>query len=531
MQEGIVKNGPFYAIGIDLGTSGPKVALTDDSGKIISSGRGNTDTILSENGGGEQDANQWWGQIKQIIKDIVKEANVPPEKIVAIGTSATWSNIVPVDEKGDPLMNAIMWMDTRGAPYNAVITGGFPSVKGYGLFKILKYLKIHGIAPTKSGIDSVAHILYIKNERPDIYKKTYKFLEPMDFVVSRLTGKITGNQCTMFASCSIDNNKWGTTEYSDTLLKLTGIDKAKLPDLLPNDAVAGTLLPSVAAELGLSPATKVLTAINDNVSTAIGSGVVNDYDGAIIVGTTLVMTSFVPFKKTDLDHLILTIPSVFKDKYNVMGVQGAGGRNIEFFIKNLLFPEDKLQTGDIAEDIYQKLDLLAAEAPAGSNNVMYLPWATGTVVPNENPHARAVFFNLGMNTYRSDMCRAIMEGIALNNLWTKGPMEKFTGHPFKSFRLSGGGALLNTFSQILADVVGVPIHQTVDPLMTSARGSALYTFMVLGYRSKEELPGLVKIKKTFEPNTKNRAIYDKLFAQFLALHKVTKPVFTALNSK
>jgi xylulokinase len=523
------KKGPFYAIGIDMGTSGTKVALVDDSGTIVSSARGNVETILTKEGGGEQDANEWWRQIMQLIKDIVGKAGIPPEKIVAIGTSSTWSNIVAVDKNCNPLMNAIMWMDTRGAPYVAKIVKGFPSVKGYGLSKVLKWMKIHGIAPVKSGIDCVAHINYIKHERPDIYAKTYRFVEPMDFVISRMTGRIMANQCTMFATIAVDNNKWGTVEYNDTLLKLSGIDKAKLPDLLPNDSVAGTLQPSVAAELGLLPTTKVMTGINDNISTALGSGVVNDFDGAIIVGTTLVMTSFVPFKKTDLAHLILTIPSAVKDRYIIMGVQGAGGRNLEFLVNNLLFAEDCLKTGPISQDIYAKIDRIAAESPAGSNGVMYLPWVTGTIVPDENPHARAVFFNLGMNTLRSHMCRAVMEGVAFNNLWTKGPMEKFTGHEFKSFRLSGGGALSNTFAQILADVLNVPIHQVVDPLITSARGCALCAFMLLGYRSKDELPDLVKINQTFHPDVKNRAIYDKLFAQFMKLQKHTKPVFNALN--
>ena len=118
------KNGPFYAIGIDMGTSGPKVALVDDAGTIISSARGNIATILIKENGGEQDANAWWRVIKQIIKDLVSKSGIPPEKIVAIGTGSTWSNTVPVDKNGDSLMNSIMWMDRRGAPYNAKIVMG-----------------------------------------------------------------------------------------------------------------------------------------------------------------------------------------------------------------------------------------------------------------------------------------------------------------------------------------------------------------------------------------------------------------------
>lgn len=523
-------DGPFYSIGIDLGTSGPKVAVVEDTGKVLAVQRGNTDMLSHRPTMAEQDTGQWWSEIKRTFKSVVKESGVSKEKIVAIGTCSTYCNTVPVDEHGEPLMNSLMWMDSRGAGYNASIMKGFPMIQGYGLGKMLKMLKRVGVPPLLSGIDCVGHMGVIKTQHPDIYKKTYKFLEPMDFITSKLTGKITTTQGNTFGSMVVDNRKWSNTRYDDELTKIIGIDKEKFPELLPNNAVIGNLTSSMAEELGLSKQTQVVAGSNDNITGALGAGVADDSDIAIIVGTSLFMTGFVPFKKTDLKHLILTIPAPIRDRYCIMGVQGAGGKNMELFLEKLIFGDDLFGQWPLPDDAYEVVDKLAAEAPAGSNGAMFLPWVTGTIVPSESPYSKATLINLGMDTKRSHICRAVVEGIALQNLWTKAPMEKFIGKKIESFRLSGGGARLKIFGQVMADVLGVPVHATEDPLSVSARGAGLNAFMAVDHLKKEEISGLVKIKNSYDPNPEHRWLYDMMLEQFISLHKTTKPVFTALNS-
>ena len=123
-----------------------------------------------------------------------------------------------------------------------------------------------------------------------------------------------------------------------------------------------------------------------------------------------------------------------------------------------------------------------------------------------------------------------MEGIALSNMWTKGPMEKFMGKKIESFRLSGGGSRSDTLGQVMADALGVPIHKSDDPLSVSARGTAINALMILGHRKKEEVADTVKVEKTFKPDQGNRKVYDKLLTQFVEMHKKTKPIFKALNN-
>jgi xylulokinase len=136
---------------------------------------------------------------------------------------------------------------------------------------------------------------------------------------------------------------------------------------------------------------------------------------------------------------------------------------------------------------------------------------------------------MSINTTRSHMARAIMEGLAYNNRWTKEAAEKFIRRPIDHFRFSGGGALSDVWSQIHADVLGVPIHQVDDPLNATVQGTALMSLVSLGYRSLDEIRDLIRIKQVFEPDTANRAVYDSMYAQYRKLFSRNKSIFAALN--
>ena len=535
MQENIpekksASHSTRYVLAIDLGSGDHKVAIVADTGQVIASAHEKVTTYLLPHGGAEQDPGEWWNGAKKAAKKVISESKVSPEDIVAVSCASQWSVVVPVDENGEPLMQAVHWLDTRGGQYNRKITGGFPSIQGYGLFKLLKWIKLTGFPPTHSGVDSLGHVLFIKNERPEIYIKTFKFLEPMDYLTARLTGKITATQKTMAPFLVVDNRQWESQEYSDELLDLAGLEKEKFPDLIPNDGIVGPLQPSVAEELGLQPSTQVVAGIGDASASVIGSGAVRDFEAIIYIGTSLYMTCHIPFKKTDLKHVMTSIPSPFKSRYYLFGEQGAGGKCVEFYLKNIVYFDDEFNTGSKPDDAYERFNTISSEAPAGSGGVIFLPWLNGSIVPSENPNARGGFINLSLSTTRNHLTRAVMEGLAYNNRWTRGPAEKFIGRPFKNFLFSGGGALSDVWSQIHADVLGVPIHQVDDPVNATVRGAALLAFISLGYRSLEELPGLVKIKQVFEPDESNRAVYDKMYTQYLELFKRNRKVFAALNA-
>ena len=520
-----------YVLAIDLGSGSCKAAIVADTGEVIASAEENITTHFLPNGGAEQDPDEWWNGAKKATKSVIGRSGVSAQDIVAVGCDSQWSVVVPVDEDAAPLMNAVHWLDTRGGKYNRSVVSGFPRVRGYNCLKLMKWIKLTGMVPTHSGVDSLGHVLFIKNERPDIYARTHKFLEPMDFITSRLTGRITATQKTMSIFMIMDNRQWGTLEYDDELLNLAGVEREKFPDLIPNDGVVGPLDPSVADELGLLPSTPVIAGVGDSNVSAIGSGAVRDFEAIIYIGTSYYMNCHVPFKKTDINHMIGSFPSAFPSKYMLFAEQGTGGKCVEHFLKNLVYPDDDFNTGPKPDDAYERFNNLACRSPAGSGGVIYLPWLNGSIAPSENPHARGGFMNLSLNTTRSHMTRAIMEGLAYNNRWTKGAAEKFIGRSIEYFRFSGGGALSDIWAQIHADVMGVPIHQIDDPINTTVRGTAVLALVSLGYRSIDDIPELIGVKQVFEPDGTNQPIYDLMYTQYRQLYKKNKMVFAALNQQ
>jgi len=518
-----------YVLAIDLGGGSIKAAIVSETGDVIAHAEENITTHFLKGGAAEQDANEWWHAAKKVAKSAIVQSGVPSDKIIAIGCDSQWSVVVPVDKNGAPVMNAVHWLDTRGGKYNRGIIGGFPRVQGYNLFKLIKYIRLTGLAPTPSGVDSLGHVLFIKHERPEIYQKTYKFLEPMDYLTSRLTGKITATQKTMSIFMIMDNRRWGSTTYNEDLLNLAGVEKEKFPDLIANDGIVGSLKPSVAAELGLSTATQVIAGIGDSNASTIGSGAVEDFKPIIYIGTSYYLNCHVPFKKTSVRHMMASISSPFPSKYMLFAEQGAGGRCVEHYLKNIVYADDGFDTGLKPDDAYERFDESAAKVPAGSEGLIFLPWLNGSWAPSEHPYMGGGFMNLSLSTTRDHMSRAIMEGLAYNSRWCKDAAEKFIGHPIERLRFSGGGALSDLWSKIHADITGVPIDQVDDPTNSTVRGTALLTLMSLGYHSPDDISKFVRIKQTFEPDEANQAVYDMMFAQYKMLFKRNKKVFTALN--
>ncbi len=223
-----------HVLVIDLGGTGIKAAVVADSGQVIAESSEPIETVLLTSGGAEQDAVQWWDCAVKVSRKVVRQAGVSPESIVSVCCDSQFSVIVPVDRDANPLSSAIHWFDSRGAPYTKTLMAGFPTIQGLSLFKALKWIRITGLAPTRTGVDSLAHMLFIRHELPDIYDKTYKFLEPMDYITSRLTGRISATQHTVPLMMLTSNRVWGERAYSDSLLKLTyckvGMNKVSEPE-------------------------------------------------------------------------------------------------------------------------------------------------------------------------------------------------------------------------------------------------------------------------------------------------------------
>jgi xylulokinase len=521
--------GQKYVLAIDLGTSGAKVGVVNQQGQVIACAGGNYELTYLPGGGVEQDPEEWWSVIVRAARYTLDGAGVAREDVLAVGVTSQWSVTLPVDAKGKPLMRAISWMDSRGSVYNKKLVGGFPSLQGYQIRKLYQWISKTGNAPTLSGADALGHMLFVKHALPEIYRKTETFLEPMDYINFRLTGRRCATQNSAFASGMIDNRRLGNVAYDPGLLRMGGLDRSKLPDLLPVDGIVGNLTPTAAQELGLRTNSVVVCGAGDNATSVIGAGAVADFEAVAVLGTSGYLAFHTPFKKTDVMHMITTMPSALPDRYLFLADTGNTGRVVVSYLQNLVYSEDAYFPSQAMDNSYQAMDLIAGGVPAGSQGVLFMPYFMGSLAPSEDPTMRGGFLNLSNTTTRAHLTRALLEGITYNWRWLKGAAEAMIGRKFSSWRLSGGGALSPVWCQIMADVVGIPMLQQSDPRNNNVLGIGLLTFSRLGYLSLEEITEKVKISHVYEPRAENQAVYEKMYRQFRSCYRRLQPVYRILN--
>jgi xylulokinase len=397
-------------------------------------------------------------------------------------------------------------MDSRGARYIREITGGPINIQGYGIGKLIRWLRLTGGAPAQAGKDPIAHILLIKKEFPEIYQKTHKFLEPKDYLNFRLTGNFAASYDSITLHWCTDNRDISHIVYNQRLLKLAGLERDKLPDLVPTAAILGPIKKEIAAELGLEENVQVIAGTPDIQSAAVGSGAVKDYEGHLYIGTSSWLTCHVPFKKVDLTHSMASLPS-----------------------DNIFFHDDELGIQSRSPDVYKVFDSIAEKAPAGSNKLIFTPWLFGERTPVDDHSIRGGFYNLSLQTNREHLIRAVYEGVAYNSRWLHHYVEKFIKRKMETINMVGGGANSNIWCQIHADVLNRNVRQVRDPILTNVRGAVFLASLALGYLKIDDIPARVKISNTYRPDPENREIYDELFREFVKIYKRDKKFYARLN--
>jgi xylulokinase len=520
-----------YILAIDLGTGGPKVALVSTGGEVVGYAFEETPLLLLPGGGAEQRPNDWWNAITTAAKRVLAQSEIATENIVAINCTTQWSGTVAVDRNGDPLMNAIIWMDSRGAPYIEHITAGFPKIEGYSVRKLLQWIRMTGGAPGHAGKDSIAHILYIKHQLPEVYAATYKFLEPMDYVNLRLTGEFAAAYNTITLHWVTDNRDIRNVVYHDGLVKVSEVNREKLPDLKPANAVLGPIKREVAEHLGLPETVQVIMGTPDTHSAAVGSGAVRDYEGHLYIGTSSWMSCHVPFKKTDISHGIASLPSAIPERYLVSDEQETAGACLTFLRDNIIYHQDELLAEAGLPDVYKIFDQIVEQVPAGSHKLIFTPWLYGERTPVDDHTVRASLHNISLQTTREHLIRAVFEGVAYNGRWLLECVERFIKRPFDAINMIGGGANSNIWCQIHADVFNRTIRQVKDPIQANVRGAAFLAAVALGYLTVDEIPDRVEIANTYTSNPQHRQIYDELFSEFVEIYKRDKKFYQRLNKQ
>jgi len=506
-------------LAVDLGTGGPKVAVVAASGRIVAHATEPVTLHLLDGGGAEQDPEEWWSAIRRAAARAMGTAGVHPGDLVGVGCTAQWSGTVAVDAEGRALMRAVIWMDSRGNGEIRRVAGGSVNVLGYDPRKLMRWVQVTGGAPGLSGKDPVAHILFIRQAFPDVYARTATFLEPVDYLNLRLTGAVSASYDSIAAHWVTDNRSIDAVGYDAKLLEWTGLDRGRLPDLVPPGSIVGEVTDEAAADLGIPAGLPVVTGTGDVHSAVFGSGAVADFATHLYIGTSSWISGHVPFKKTAPTSNVASIPAGLAGRYLIADEHETAGACLTFLRDNLGLAPD-----------FESMNAMAGRAPVGSGRVLFTPWLNGERSPVDDHTIRGGFHNLSLATTRAQMVRAVYEGVAFNSRWLLDAVEKFAGRRLGSLAFIGGGANSDQWAQIHADVLDREIRQVADPVLANVRGAALIALVALGRITVDQVPDMVEVRRTFRPDRSRASEYDLLFEQFVDLYKQTKGIHRRLNT-
>lgn len=494
-------------LGIDIGTSACKAAIFNTLGQVIAQSTQSYKVYYPQKDYVEQDANEWWSSVCLAIKDILDNNDIDKNNIAGIGIDGQSWAALPVDEEGNTLYNAIIWMDTRSSEE-------CEEVRAKGLEKEIFEVCGNIFEPTYT----TPKILWMKKNRPDIYEKTYKFLQSNSYIAYKLTGNMTQDLSQGYGLHCFDINKG---IWSQRVCDLLGISLDKLPEIYKCDEVIGKVNEKAAKETGLPIGIPVVAGGLDAACGTLGAGVIENgqtqEQGGQAAGMSICLDKALAHEKLILSNHV--IPGCWL-------LQGGtvGGGSLKWFKEKL---------GDYEEYIAEKedknsFDLLVNQAEdinPGSDGVIFLPYMAGERSPIWDKNAKGVFYGLGFDKTKGHMIRAVLEGVAYSlnhNLLTA---EEVDTHVSELVAM-GGAANSRLWTQIKSDITGKKIKVPASDTATTL-GAALLAGVGVGVYSgyKEAVEKTIKITKEYEPNLENHEIYKRYYEIYLDIYKNLKETF------
>ncbi|HJV69630.1 FGGY-family carbohydrate kinase [Ideonella sp.] len=515
-------------LAVDLGTSGCKSALVSLDGRVHAwSFR--AVTLHVRGARAEQEPQDWWAAFLGSAGEVLAGDAALRRRVVAVCCSAQTEGTVCVDAAGRPIGRALTWLDSRGAAAMARrARGRMLNVEGYAPLKLWRWLRLTGGAPSLSGRDSAGHMAYIRDEEPERYERTHKFLNVPDYLNLRLTGRLCATQDSTFTAWVTDNRDARQLRYDARLIRMLGIAADKLPEIVHSTDILGPLLPEVAQALGLDPRTVVVGGAVDTSATAVGAAV-GDFETHLYLGTSSWLGAHVPFMKTDVRHKIAAVPCAVDGRYLAMALQSTAGANLSFLRDRILYHPDELASDEEHPAVYEMLNQIAARVPPGARGLIYTPWLMGERTPVDDPCLRAGLINLSLEHSREDIFRAFLEGVALNTRWMMEPFARLLGRDPGTITAVGGGAQSDVWCQIIADVTGQPIRQLDNPIQANAIGATCIAGVGIGALRFSDLGHLRRARRTYEPSSALRRLYADKFETFKEVRTRLAPLYRRLN--
>ncbi|WP_125589246.1 gluconokinase [Companilactobacillus jidongensis] len=489
-----------YIIGIDIGTTSTKCVLYDLQGTIISHADVGYQLIQTEPGMAEEDPEEIFQAVLNVLKQVLN--GIDASKLGGVSFSTAMHSLILMDENDHPLTRAITWADNRAVNYTDKLNATDLGAKIYAKTGT----PIHPMAP-------LSKMLWLKNDRPDLFAQTKKFIDIKSYIFFRLFGvyKIDYSIASATGMFNIFDLQW-----EPTVLKLLNIEETRLPDVVNTTASISGINQKYGKLLNIKSDVSFIFGASDGVLSNLGVDAIDPRVVAVTIGTSGAVRVVVNKPVIDPDGKLFCY-ALTKNKWVVGGPVNNGG--IVFrWIRDQLFD---------AKVSYDDLTKIASHVPAGSNGLLFQPYLGGERAPIWNAYARGSFFGLTRQHTKSDMVRSALEGIVFNLYSVMCLIEKITGKPTR-IQATGGFARSALWRQMLADIFDqdVTIPESFE---SSCLGAAVLGMCALGYiKNLSVVKDMVGTTDIYHPNEKNVKVYQELFPIWQRVTRALEPEYKCI---
>lgn len=502
-----------YLLGIDLGTSGTKTVLFDIEGNVIASNAMEYPVYQPKNGWAVQNPDDWWKAVQQTITNVIIISGISPLSIKGIGISGQMHGLVMLDKEGAVLRPSILWCDGRTGEECVQITDVIGAKR---LIEISANPALTGFTAGK--------ILWVRKHEKHIYEKCSHILLPKDYIRYKL--------CNVFASDVSDASGTNLLDvpnrcWSDEILEKLHIDKTLLPDLYESYEVTGEVTAQAAKLTGLCSGIPVVAGAGDNAAAAIGTGVICEGRAFTTLGTSGVIFAHSDKVKIDAEGRVHTFCSAVPNAYTIMSCTLSAGLSLKWFRDTFCHSEIEVARS-IGVDPYVLMDKEAKKSPIGANRLIYLPYLMGERSPILDEKARGIFFGLSAMHTKSDMIRAILEGVMYSQKHCLEILNSMGVIPSEMLAC-GGGAKSPMWRQMMADVYECPVL-TIDKQEGPALGAAILAGVGTGVYSNidEACQKMIHSNTIQEADKQSSEKYNKAYQIYKALYPSLKEHYSLL---
>ena len=486
-----------YILGIDIGTSGTKTILFDNTLRAIASATYEYSMTQLRPLWAEQDPTDWWKAVVSGIREVINVSGVSPQCIASIGLSGQMHGLVLLDKNNHLLRPSIIWCDQRTVKECAEITEIIGSER---LIEITANPALTGFTLSK--------IMWIKNNEPDIYRDIAHILLPKDYIRFKLTGQYATDVSDASGMQLLDIGK---RCWSDEIINKMGINKNWLGKVYESPEITGYISKEGSRETGLAISTSVVGGAGDQAAAAIGCGIVREGKISDTIGSSGVIFAHTDKPLIDYKGRVHTFCHAVPGKWHIMGVTQGAGLSLKWFRDNFC-----------QEIGYKEMDSLAESISMGSEGLIFLPYLMGERSPILDPVAKGVFFGLTNSHKRAHMIRSVMEGIVLSQYDCLKVVNELGVNP-KEIIIGGGGAKSPFWRQMFADCFNTSVI-TMNNTEGGALGAAILAGTGAGiYNSVEEACDNLLLKSTEEKP--NNSIYEIIYLKYKALYNAVKSLY------